>query len=238
MGGEERVPVHYFATEGKQFFLPAGIPLQLEINDVSVKMNSMSVGCMDDKCLIVKYPNTGGFGPVSNKLFKGNRVTVRYVNDGSVFGFQSDLLGVATDPVRVLFLGFPKMVACHSLRAARRVGCYLPADLHIDHMRDENFLPETFRGGIVEDISELGCNYCMVKGLTDFPLPAVAVGDPVTLSLQLPGIENEVQILGDVRRVDKDVRRVGVGIKFREIDEEKKKGIRDYIATLEKFLMD
>lgn len=236
MSGEEHIPVHYLTSLGKPFFLPVGIPLQLEITDVSVKMNSMSIGYIADKCLIIKYPNTGGFGPISNKLFKGNKITVRYINDGSVFGFQSDLLGVATDPVRVLFLGYPHLIARHSLRAAKRVGCCLPADLAIDHMKKEDFVSEAFNGGIVEDISELGCNYCMVRDFPDTPFPAVAVGDGVTLSLRLPGADEEVLLPGDVKRVDKDVRKVSVGIQFREISEEKKKGIRDYVCTVERLL--
>jgi hypothetical protein len=238
MGGEEHIPVHCFTSTGKPFSLPVGIPLQLEIGDVSVKMNSMSIGYVGDKCLIVKYPNTGGFGSISNKLFKGNKITVRYVNDGSVIGFQSDLLGVAVDPVRVLFLDYPKAIARHSLRAAKRIGCCLPADLVIDHMKSEDFIPETFRGGIVEDISELGCSYRMIRDFPNVPFPTVEVGDAVTLCLQLPGTDDEVWLPGDVRRIERGARKMGVGIKFREVSEDKKKGIRDYISTVERFLSD
>ena len=236
MSEGEQVPVNGFTKLDKSFFLPVGIPLQIEINDVSVKMNSMSVGYLSDTCLIIKYPNTGGFGSISNKLYKGNRITVRYISNGNVFGFQSDLIGVATEPVRLLFLEYPKSVARHSLRATKRVGCYLPADLVIDHMKSEDFLPEVFQGGIVEDISESGCNYRMIKDFPDTPFPAIEVGDAVALSLRLPGSEKEFQLLGDVRRVEKDLRKASVGIQFREVTDDKKRGIIDYISTVEKFL--
>lgn len=90
MSSEKHVSACGSTRSDKPFLLPPGTPLQLEIQDVSVKMNSLSVGYVAEKCLIIKYPSTGGFGPVSNKLFKGNKITVRYVNDGSVFGFQSE----------------------------------------------------------------------------------------------------------------------------------------------------
>jgi len=232
MNGEKQIPVHGFTNLSKTFFLQPGIPLQIEIDDVAVKMNSVSVGYVAEKCLIIKYPNTGSFGPVSNKLFKGNRITVRYVDDGNVFGFQSELLGVSTDPVRLLFLEYPKTIAHHSLRANKRVGCYLPANLVVTTRRKDF----SFQGGIVGDISESGCNYCLIKEFPDMPFPDVEVGDDVILSLQLPGTENEVQLPGNVRRIEGNSRKIGVGVQFHDITEGKKKGILNYIATVRRFL--
>ncbi len=235
MSSEKHVSACGSTRSDKPFLLPPGTPLQLEIQDVSVKMNSLSVGYVAEKCLIIKYPSTGGFGPVSNKLFKGNKITVRYVNDGSVFGFQSELLGVVVDPVRLLFLGPPERIAHHSLRASKRVGCYLPAHLVVDHPQKEGFASEGFQDGIVEDISESGCNYRMLRDLPEIPLPSVEVGDGVVLLLRLPGTEHDIHLQGDVRRVDKSPREIGVGIQFRVLTEEKKKKIVDYISTVRKF---
>ena len=189
MSGVEHIPLYDLSRLGKSVFLPVGTPLQIEIGDVSLKMSSLSVGCVPEKCLIIKYPATGGFGPVSSKLFKGNRITVRYISNGSAFGFQSELLGVSSDPVRLLFLGYPKLIARHPLRASKRVGCFLPADLVIDCFENKDAVPECFQGGIVEDISESGCNYCMIKDFPDMPFPTIELGDAVTLSLRLPGTE-------------------------------------------------
>ena len=122
MSSEMHVSACGSTRSDKPFLLPPGTPLQLEIQDVSVKMNSLSVGYVAEKCLIVKYPSTGGFGPVSNKLFKGNKITVRYINDGSVFGFQSELLGVVVDPIRLLFLGPPEKIAHHFSEPTRGSG--------------------------------------------------------------------------------------------------------------------
>ena len=87
----EQIPLDDRTTGlGMSFFPPIGTPLQIEIQDVSVKMSSTAVGYVAKKCLIITYPNTGTFGSVSNKLFKGNKVTVRYMNGGNVFGFQTE----------------------------------------------------------------------------------------------------------------------------------------------------
>ena len=74
---------------GKSFFFPVGLPLQIEISGVSLRMSSVSVGYLAGNWLIIKYPSTGTFGSIASKLFKGNKITVRYVNEGDVFGFQS-----------------------------------------------------------------------------------------------------------------------------------------------------
>ena len=230
----EQIPLDDRTTGlGMSFFPPIGTALQIEIQDVSVKMSSMAVGYVAKKCLIITYPNTGTFGSVSNKLFKGNKVTVRYMNGGNVFGFQTELAGVINDPVRLLFLEFPTRIARHTLRSCKRVGCYLPADLIIERLQQGASL-RVF-SGIVEDISESGCSFCMVEDPPNALFPEIEVGDAVELSLRLPGPENDLRLSGDVRRVQQDTRRISVGIQFRDVTNEKKKIIVDYVSVLAKF---
>ena len=235
MAEVEQIPLDDRATGlGKSFFLPVGTPLQIEIQDVSVKMSSISVGYVPDKCLIITYPNTGSFGSISNKLFKGNKITVRYMSKGSVFGFHTELVGVANDPMRLLFLGFPTLVARRALRSNKRVECYLPADLIIERPESTNAPRQVFQG-IAEDLSESGCSYCRLSDAADAPFPEIEVGEAVELCLRLPGPENDVRLSGEVRRIQRDSRKIGVGVRFRDLTEEKKRIIVDYISLLERF---
>jgi c-di-GMP-binding flagellar brake protein YcgR len=228
---EGLVSLHDLHKSGKPFFFPIGLPIQVEINGVSIKMSSLSVGYLADNCLIIRYPSTGAFGSIASRLFKGNKVTVRYITDGDVLGFQSELLGTINEPVRLLFVAYPTLIARRSLRSSKRVECYLPADLNIDRAKSGDIVRE----GIVTDISGTGCNLNMVKESPDQMLPDVRVNDPVILHLQLPGMESRIELSGRIRNIQRDSQKIRMGIQFDDIDEERKMRITEYISTLEKF---
>jgi c-di-GMP-binding flagellar brake protein YcgR len=228
---EDLMSIYDLRKSGRPFFFPVGLPIQIEINGVSIKMSSVSVGYLADNCLIIKYPSTGTFGSIASKLFKGNKVTVRYTSDGDVLGFQSELLGTINEPVRLLFIAYPTLIARRSLRSSKRVECYLPADLNIDRAKSGDVV----RDGIITDISGTGCNLNMVKESPDRVLPDVRVNDAVILHLQLPGMENRIELSGNIRNIQRDSQKIRMGIQFNDIDEERKIIITEYISTLEKF---
>ncbi len=228
---EDGMSLYDLRKSGRPFFFPAGLPIQIEISGVSIKMSSVSVGYLADNCLIIKYPSTGAFGSIASKLFKGNKVTVRYTSGGDVFGFQSELLGTISDPVRLLYIAYPTVIARRSLRSHRRVECYLPANLTIDGAKSGDIVRE----GIITDISSGGCSFNMVKASPDLTLPDVRVKDTIILHVRLPGMENRIELSGDVRNMQRDSQIIGTGIRFNDFDEEKKTIVAGYISTLEKF---
>ncbi len=229
---EDHTTVHELSKSGKPFFFPAGTPMQVEINGVSLKMSSVSVGYLADNCLIIKYPSTGSFGSIASRLFKGNIVTVRYINDGDVLGFQSELLGTTNDPVRLLFIAYPAVIARRSLRSSRRIECYLPANLElIDRAKGEDVVQD----GVITDISRTGCSFNMVKGSPERMLPDVRMNDPITLYLQFPGVEDKIDLRANVRNIQRDSQKMRMGMQFIDLDEKRKMSIMEYTATLEKF---
>ncbi len=228
---EDLMSVYDLNKSGRPFFFPVGLPIQVEISGVSLKMGSVSVGYLADNCLIIKYPSTGAFGSIASKLFKGNKVTVRYISGGDVLGFQSELLGTISDPLKLLFIAYPTQIARHSLRSCRRVECYLPADLNIDRVKNGDIVKD----GIITDISSTGCNFTIVKGSPDRVLPDVRMNDPIILHVQLPGMEDKIELSARIRNMQRDSQKISMGIQFDHIDEERKMRIIEYISTLEKF---
>jgi c-di-GMP-binding flagellar brake protein YcgR len=228
---DELISLYDLRKSGKPFFFPAGLQIQVEISGVSIKMSSISVGYLADNYLIIKYPSTGAFGSIASKLFKGNKVTVRYISNGSVFGFQSELLGTTSVPARLLFIACPSVIARHNLRSNRRFECYLPADLNVDRVKGGDVVQE----GIITDISSTGCSFNMVKGSPEQSLPDVRLTDTIVLRSQLPGMENRIELSGNVKNMQRDSQGIRMGIMFNEIEEERKMRIIEYISTLEKF---
>jgi hypothetical protein len=228
---EDLMSLYDLRKSGRPFSFPVGLPIQIEISGVSIKMSSIFVGDIADTCLIIKYPSTGAFGSIASKLFKGNEVSVRYVSGGDEIGLRSELLGTTSYPARLLFIAYPTVIARRSLRLSRRIECYLPADLNIDTVKSGDLVWD----GIISDISSTGCNFNMVKGLRRQLLPDLKINDTIILSLQLPGMENRIELSGIVKNIQRDSQRMRMGVQFSDIDKESKMRIIEYMSTLEKF---
>ena len=217
---------------GKSFVLPVGTRIQIEFEGVAVRADSVSIGWLSGKYLITKEPFTG-FGSISNKLFKGNKITVRCIIGGDVFAFQSEVMGSSDSP-KVIFITYPTSVVRHSLRGDRRVLCYLPAEL-LKETDNPELIPDAIRG-VVTDVSLSGCAFEMIENSSGKRLPNLQVHDLTRLGLQFPGSENKVDVFGEVKRVARDGKRLNIGIKFQETEENIKNMIAEYIEAIEKFM--
>ena len=224
VGGEEVLEV------GKSFILPVGTPLQIELGGVLVRMSSVSVGWLPEHYLIIRKPSTG-FGSVTSKLFKGNKITVRYISDGDAFAFQSEVVGSSDSP-GLIFVAYPSLVVRRNLRRSRRVLCYLPGELQKE--RDERGLIPDVISGVVADLSLLGCAFEMMKEPDTGP-PDIKADDGVRLHIRFPGQEQPIEFAGLVKRVLRDGRRFSIGIEFRNMAAATEGRIADYIKTIEKF---
>jgi c-di-GMP-binding flagellar brake protein YcgR len=162
-------------------------------------------------------------------------VTVRYIHGGSVFAFQSELLGSTSEPFRLIFIAYPSLIARHRLRKNSRVQCYLPAELFLHNKNDADIIPDVGNGGIVSDLSIHGCCFGMIKKSSDQALPHVRIEGLATVQIQLPGIETKIDLTGVVRRSVRDANKMSIGIQFNEIGEDIENKIADHIMAIEQF---
>jgi hypothetical protein len=217
---------------GESFVLPVGTQLQIEIDGVAARMQSVSVGWLPDNYLVIRQPSTG-FGSIAHKLFKGNKVTVRYLSGGAVFAFQSQVIA-ATDSPRVIFLTYPTVVVRRSLRAAQRFLCYLQANLLIEH-DNPDFAADEYRV-IITDISLMGCAVEMTTELNPKVkiLPYIKMDETIKIRTQLPGVEKVIELQGEVRRTQRDERELNIGVRFDKSIAHAKDDVAEYIRSIEK----
>ena len=90
--------------------------------------------------------------------------------------------------------------------------------------------------GIVSDVSVSGCGFEMMKGPGSQSLPDVTVDESVNLRIRIPGFEQWIELSGNVKRIQKDGKRLNLGIKFRDTDTSTKDNIVDYMRAVERFL--
>jgi c-di-GMP-binding flagellar brake protein YcgR len=235
MSVENQFPMQEMLNVGKSFLLPVGTRLQIDIGGIDIKLESYVVGLLPDDAIIIKHPSTGSLGSITHKIFKGNKVTVRYIHGGSVFAFQSELLGSTNDPFKLLFIAYPSLIARHRLRKNSRVQCYLPAEMFLQKRNDKEIIPDVGYSGIVSDLSIQGCCFGMIKSSNNQTLPHIRIEGSITVQIQLPGIETKIELTGLVRRSVRDANKMSIGIQFNEIDEDIKNRIADHILAIEQF---
>ncbi len=207
---------------GTRLAVDIGTPMVAEIQGIDAKIKCPLVGMQPGEFLILRPPKSYAY-----KLFhigKSPRAVVRYIYSGRVFGFETALLGAILDPLGLIFLGYPKVVSEHNLRAAPRLECQLPAKATFNEI--------AFDGAIL-DISPTGCRLSIKTAL----LQAAAVESPVLemnirIDLQLPDQTDMLALHGKIKNIEQDANRVALGIAFKDIGESARTQISRYLAGL------
>jgi len=194
--------LYEIGTLDTPFSFPVGIPLQIEIEGISFRMASTSIGYLAGRYLVIKYPSTSM--SISRMLFKGNKIGVRYLDRGTVFGFESELIADVQN-LNALFVSCPLRIVRKDLRRSRRMGCYLPAKvLRRNQDSGEN---EPLGAAVIVDISRTGCGLTALRASNSEALVDLQIGNKVILNFQLPGTEGDTAINGEVRSVQRTRKR-------------------------------
>ena len=205
---------------GTRLAVDIGTPMVVEIPGLDAKIKCPLVGMQPGEFLILKPPKSYAY-----KLFhvgKSPRAVVRYIYSGRVFGFETALLGAILDPLGLIFLGYPKLVSEHNLRAAPRLECQLPAKAALNEIEF---------GGVIQDISPTGCRLSIKTAL----LQAAPTGSPalemsVRIDLQLPDQPDALVFHGQIKNIEQDANRVALGVAFKDIGESARTQISRYLA--------
>jgi len=212
---------------GESILIPVGTHVELELNGVRAKLKSFCVGALPEDCLIFKYPDITDLEPLTNNLSAGNTVTVRYVDRGNVFAFQSELLGFVTDPVKLIFVEYPATIVRHSLRKVQRVDYPLFAEVDVN---DEQY------EGLIKDISVRGCRLSIIAQSPKQVLPSIDLDQMLTVRCTLPGIEVPTVITGQVKSFYWEGQRITIGTAFHDIDLEVRDRLTSFISSIQKVI--
>ncbi|MEI7813013.1 MAG: flagellar brake protein [Ignavibacteria bacterium] len=231
----KQVPQQEILDVDKSFILPVGLKLQIILDGVTITLDSFSIGFLSNHYIIIGYPHKESLGSIANKLFKGNKLTVRYLDGGNIFAFRSIIMGAINDPVKLVFIEYPTKLVRQGLRKDRRVQCDLPALLLRGNHNDDNIISDMTYSGIISDISISGCSFDMklIPGIQI--LPFIRMNGEIALHLQLPGIETKVEIFGEIKRMTRDPKKINLGLLFHDVDNITVDRITEYIHTVEKF---
>lgn len=196
-------------TFGQRINIELGTEVVLDIQGVEGKVKSNLVGLVPSEFLIIATPV--GVTGIRQRLFDGNKVTLRYKQDGFVYGFETQIITMVTKPKSMLILHYPQKSASVTLRKSERVCCFVNCTLEIDN--------KDYPGTIM-DISKSGCR-CLVPMLSDTHKRTIDKdGMEAKLTFTAPNDKSEMEVwVKIVNQVDeRAASKLGMG--FVEPEEE------------------
>ncbi len=198
-----------------------GTPLKMEIEGVDEQVGGVFVGMAPSEFLVVQAPRIFAY---RNSLFEGNRLVVRYLYSGRVFGFHCEVAGSLYKPnIKLLFLSYPEKVEELNLRKHERVECCIPSVLTVGESK--------IKGNIL-DLSIGGCMFTA----QDRNIPVVEVGQKVGLICTLPGVSGTHTLNCITRNVSKDSSKLRLGLQFHDLSSVLLSEIDSYMNHLSFFL--
>ena len=192
-----------------QFQVDLPIFVEFERSGERQKAKSQIIGWRDNTFLIINTPEVDGRKVMHQTK---NNMVIRYLHEGSVYGFVSELLGVhRSQPADLWFLEFPEMAEAKNLRRSRRVRTYLDA--------------EVSDGGKCKilNLSSLGALVMADRG--------APVGSEIALTFRLPNNTEIQQLRAIVRRLETVNGGIAMGLEFHAEETKKHEVIEEYVSA-------
>ncbi|MBA3009756.1 MAG: flagellar brake protein [Proteobacteria bacterium] len=206
-------------SKAKGIYIDIGTKLYLDIDGVSFSVTSIFVGMLKDEFLIITLPRR--YKNIQNKLFRGNKMVVKYLFDGSVFAFQTSVIEMITNPIKALAVEYPKVVQEQELRVVKRNNVVIPSRINIDTQ---------VVNVVVFDINKKGCCF----KIQDKKVSLVP-GDAITIFCKLPGSSTEITTKACVRNIRKEENYLSIGTEFEDLDRSFLDPLITFLFTIEDF---
>jgi hypothetical protein len=211
-------------NSGIRIALEIGTPLHLELDGVSMTLQSDFVGMEPEKYIIISSPKP--FAPVKHKFFPGNQIIVKYLFGGTVYAFQTKLIETIVKPVKLVFIEYPKIIQHTDLRNHKRMNCFFPVKIKFEG-EEEN--------GVILDINKKGC-HCQIQQVQSEKIAALNIKDLVFMRFPFPGVKGELEVAGYVTNLRKNRQEMHLGLEFHETSLETQKIIAQYILSVYDYL--
>lgn len=208
-----------------------GTKILVEPAGMGDRFKSDFVGMVRGSYLIVKVPRIPG---LNDFLYVEKPVTVRYLHEGQVYGFGSEVVWNLSAPYRLLFLKYPKSIESLNLRKAQRVDCFLPIELG-GAGSDGEYIRVT---GMMLNLSAGGCQLVLDSKEDENGLPSFSVDEKVELTFTMMGTDMPIALTGKVKNISLHKNRMYIGLMFQDMDDEHRQAISSYVENVTDYLME
>lgn len=195
-----------------------GTRMLLRTGGLKADIKSELIGVSRNEFLIVKAPVIPGM----RTLFAGGEnVVVRYLSEGTIFGFHSTMLQSQLKPVPLLFLEYPYQVEKIELRKEKRTQCALPSKVH----SKDGIYP-----AVTVDLSIGGAKLDLTLDALD--AEQLCLNEMVILEFVLFQSEKPVLLSCQIKNISAVKQRYTLGLQFDKLDEEARMELQEYIQSL------
>ncbi|WP_319542906.1 flagellar brake protein [uncultured Pseudodesulfovibrio sp.] len=164
------------------------------------KLSGRIIGLSEYKYLILEIPLVIGHRA---RYAPGSTVIVKFVKEGTVYGFYSEILQIHYDPAPVMYLKYPSEVEPFEFRAHKRFAGRIPARMFND---------EAHYHCLINDISSGGCSLTVyqasLKGKEH-----VSLDDKASLVFSLSGL-GEIELSCTVKSMSQEASATNYGLEF------------------------
>ncbi len=197
-----------------------GTSLEVQIEKTDPRLTCELFAVEEGKFLIIKMSPFQSMQNATRLVHKGTNIAVRYMHEGTVFGFKSLILHFMVEPAKLIFIKYPEEIERYDLRVHKRITCYLPANVRIADKSVE---------GTIMDISKEGCQFSVKNAKAENSLK-LQVDNEISVSFQLPGVEKDLIVAGEQKSMKKDRDSVYVGVKFSNMDIEVQEKLYEFLS--------
>lgn len=212
--------------EGSALGVVIGTRMLVEPAGMGDRFKSEFVGMVRGGFIIVRVPRIPG---INEFLYIEKKVTVRYVHEGNVYGFESEVLLNQSAPFRLLFLRYPDTVEILNLRRCPRVDCYLPVKIGMEEGGQY-----TEYDGMMLNLSCGGCQLVLDAASGD--LPPIAVDTELTVTFRMFEADKDTRITGKAKNINVNKQRMYLGLMYGELPADVRDGIDNYVNNVAEFL--
>lgn len=143
----------------KDIVFEIGLSLQIQRTGMQPALRGVSrlVGAEKPHVLIVSPPQVEG---QALQLMKAMPCVVRFLHQGQMVGFRSEVLRILSEPTHLIFLRYPDQIEQLSLRGHERLQCSFPGVLRVEQKIGAS-VPKRGYFGFVIDLAPGGCQFAI-----------------------------------------------------------------------------
>ena len=201
--------------------IPTGILLKVQGVEANVRCNL--VGMQPPLYLILAPPRLDS--SVRQKMVPGASLVAKYVYRGSIFAFQSQVVGTVEKPVSLLLASYPQIVSRQEFRKDKRFTCYMAG---MAQMGEQNWK------GAILDISKSGCRFLSKITQSNNP-PDLEVEDRLTISFGVGQTQAPLSLPSVIRNHQADRQMVSLGLEFSDMDSDNEGSLALFLGSLDEY---
>ncbi|OIQ49490.1 PilZ domain protein [Pseudodesulfovibrio hydrargyri] len=160
-------------------------------------------------------------GRIRDQLSLGGQIIVKYVHQGTVYGFKTTAFNAITSPTSLVFFAYPSVIEKVELRRDTRTKCNIDARLLAEDAEYEC---------MVVNISATGCKATVRAGVRD-PIARLEVGETMVAAISL-GTEGTLKLPIVVRNIKREQGLHILGAMFLDLSDVEEERIGTYLERM------